>query len=58
LQDFGAKHVTPQPPQFAESTCVSTQAAPHTVSAPAQMHVPDMHGAVSGHTVPQPPQFC
>ncbi len=35
--------VTPQPPQFAVSLRVSTQAPPHAVSTPGHWHTPAMH---------------
>jgi hypothetical protein len=56
-------HVMPQPPQFAGSIAVFTQALPHS-AYPAEHAVPQpllvqmgVPLAIAGHTFPQAPQF-
>lgn len=56
-----AAQAVPQLPQFEESVCVFTQAAPHRISEPGQVegtHAPAMHDSPDAHARPQRPQLA
>jgi len=50
-------HTVPQPPQLAESVCVSVQPFAHTALSPAGQQLPPLHAAPPPQTFPQEPQL-
>jgi hypothetical protein len=59
-QKVPPEHVSPQPPQFALSFCMSTHALPHAVRLVAHWpwHTPELqNGVAAGQAFPHPPQL-
>ena len=54
---FGGAQRTPQPPQFATSVIVFTQAVPQSVPPAAQEQSELRHASLGPHIVPHAPQF-